>query len=766
MSIKTIVNSLRNNLIYMKKLFTLSVGLSSILLAQNITSIQYNGLLHLSEEVATEISGIHVGDAFDINKIDESLKSFYRQGYFSDIVVSLTPEGGLLYDFKEKSVISKLDMNGYSSSDEQEELFTEIGLRKGDLYDATKVQAAKKNLIKKIEAEGYYDTVVEINVEPKEESIGLTFDVNKGEKIYIEKIDFSGSEHIDTSDLEAALANQEEDFMGWLPGLHNGVAHMDQLAYDGFRAKDVYMQQGYLDATVSDPIMRVDSGSYKADVTYQISEGDQYRISSIKINGAMDGLDLEEIRSEFTALEGKIFNITKLRKDMAYLEEQVANLGYANAKVRPNFHKNKESKTVDVQYTIVPGQKVTINDVIISGNHTTRDRVIRRDIYLAPGDQFSATDLKDSKSALGRRGYFEKVDIEQQRVDETHTNLLVKVKETATGSIQAGGGYGSFQGAMVSASLSDRNIMGSGINAAVSFDISKISVNYSLSFNNPRVWDSDYSLGVNVYQSEYEYLTYDQKSIGAGINLGKQLTRNLYGSLGYAYSKNDTNVDENATTQTYSIFAQEDLNYAKSTFSVGLNYDSTDDFYVPREGIILGGSLGYSGVGGDEKFLEASAKFGAYYGLEDLIDYDLILRYKMRATLLEDKGHIDIPEKLFMGGIGSVRGFEPYSISPSEDSVDANGTATRKYLGGMKSLINTVEASIPLSKAAKMRLAFFYDYGMMGEDNLDEITKEGYGVALEWFSPMGPINLVFAKAKNPENLDRTASFEFTMGRKF
>lgn len=750
----------------MKKLFTLSLGLSSILLAQNITSIQYNGLLHISKEVAAEISGINVGDSFDINKIDESLKNFYRQGYFSDIVVSRTADGGLLYEFKEKSVISKLDMNGYSSSDEQEALFAEIGLRKGDLYDAIKIQTAKKNLIKKIEAEGYYDTVVEINVEPKEESIALTFDVNKGEKIYIENIDFSGAKNIDTDDLEAALANQEEDFMGWLPGLHSGVAHMDQLSYDGFRAKDVYMQHGYLDATVSDPIMRVDSGSYKADLTYQISEGKQYRINSIKIMGAVDGLDLEEIRSEFSAIKGKIFNINKLRKDMAYLKEQVANLGYANARVNPSFHKNKNNQTVDVQYTIIAGHKVTINDVIISGNHTTRDRVIRRDVYLAPGDQFSLTDLKDSKSALGRRGYFEKVDIEQQRVDDTHTNLLVKVKETATGSIQAGGGYGSFQGPMVSASLSDRNIMGSGINAAISFDISKISVNYSLSFNNPRVWDSDYSLGVNVYQSEYEYLTYKQKSIGGGVNIGKQITRNLYGSLGYSYSKNDTDVDENATLQTYSIFAQEDLNYAKSTFSIGLNYDSTDDFYIPREGIILGGSLGYSGVGGDEKFLETSAKFGAYYGLEDIIDYDLILRYKLRAAVLQDKGHIDIPEKLFMGGIGSVRGFEPYSIAPSEDSVDANGTATRKYLGGMKSMINTVEASIPLSKAAKMRLAFFYDYGIMGEDKIDEITKEGYGVALEWFSPMGPINLVFAKARNPEDLDRTASFEFTMGRKF
>ena len=720
----------------------------------------------MSKEVATEISGIHVGDEFDINKIDESIKNFYRQGYFSDIVVSRTADGGLLYEFKEKSVISKLDMNGYSSADEQEALFAEIGLKKGDLYDATKIESAKKKLIKKIESEGYYDTVVEVNVEPKEESVALTFDVNKGEKIYIKKINFAGAKKIDTDDLEAVLANQEEDVMGWLPGLHNGVAHMEQLAYDKYRAKDVYMQHGYLDATVSDPIMRVDNGSYKADLSYQISEGEQYRINSIQIQGAVDGLDLKRVRSEFSAKKGKIFNINKLRKDISYLKEQVANLGYANVRVNPNFHKNKNSKTVDIQYRIIPGQKVTINDVIISGNNTTKDRVIRRDIYLAPGDQFSLTDLKDSKNALGRRGYFEKVDIEQQRVDATHSNLLVKVKEAATGSIQAGGGYGSYQGAMVSASLSDRNILGSGINAALSFDISKISTNYSLSFNNPRVWDSDYSLGGNVYRNEYEYTGYKQKSKGAGLNLGKQLTRNLYGFLGYSYSKNETTIDDNATEQRYSIFAQEDLNYAKSTFSVGLNYDSTDDFYVPREGFILGGSLGYSGIGGDEKFLEASAKFGAYYGLEDIIDYDLILRYKLRANIVKDKGHIDIPEKLFMGGIGSVRGFDPYSISPHDDTLNEDGTQRRKYLGGMKSMVNTVEASIPLSKAAKMRLSFFYDYGMIGEDNFDEIKKEGYGAAIEWFSPMGPINLVFAKARNPEDLDRTSNFEFTMGRKF
>ena len=750
----------------MRKILPLSVTLSSLLLSQSIISIEYKGLLHLSEDVATEISGISVGDEFDINKIDESLKKFYKQGYFTDIWVSVTKDGGLVYNFKEKSTISKLEMDGYSSDDEQEALFISIGLKKGDLYDIKKVEKAKKRLIKKIEAEGFYDTVVEVTTEPKTDSIALTFEVNKGEKLYIQDINFAGAEHIDVDELEDALANQEEDALGWLPGLHNGVARIDQLGYDSFRAKDIYMKNGCLDATVSEPLMRVDSGSYIADVSYQVDEGEQYSTKSVSIVGLVDGLDSEEILGELKLLKGKVFNVDKLRKDVSYIQEQVANLGYAYAKVSPNFNKNEADKTVDIQYMVRAGNRVTINDVIISGNYSTKDRVIRRDIYLAPGDTFSLTDLKDSKSALGRRGYFEKIDIEQQRVDENSINLLVKVKETATGSIQAGGGYGSYQGFMLNASLSDRNILGSGMSASLGFDLSKVSTNYSFSINNPRVWDSEYSMGVNIYKNEYEYPSYQHDTFGIGVNFGKRLTRHLYGSLGYSYSENDIDTNETTVSRISSVFSNEDLSYAKSTVTASLSYDTTDDYFVPREGIILGGSIGYSGVGGDEEFMAYTAKFGAYYGVEDYIDYDLIFRYKLRAKWLKDTGHISGPEKLFLGGVSSVRGYEPYSIAPSIYGTNENGETTRRYIGGMKSVVNTVEASIPLSEAAKMRLAFFADYGMIGEDNFDEIKRAGYGVSLEWYSPMGPINLVFARAKNPGELDRTSNFEFTMGRKF
>jgi len=152
--------------------------------------------------------------------------------------------------------------------------------------------------------------------------------------------------------------------------------------------------------------------------------------------------------------------------------------------------------------------------------------------------------------------------------------------------------------------------------------------------------------------------------------------------------------------------------------------------------------------------------------MEDIIDYDLIFRYKVRANMLQDQGHISGPERLFLGGVSSVRGYQPYTISPSTYGVNDEGKTTRTILGGKRSLVNTVEASIPLSESAKMRLAFFADYGMIGENSFDEIRRAGYGVSLEWYSPMGPINLVFARAKNPAKLERTSSFEFTMGRKF
>ncbi len=758
--------------------------IGSLLLAQKVTQIKFEGLAHLSPTVAKEIAGIRVGEEINAGKINDSIKNFFSQGYFEDVWVDQNG-GVLIYHFKEKLAIANIDIKGYGSGDDGTKLLEGIGLKKGDLYDDRRVKKAKSTLISNLESQGYYDTVVDVSITPVgESSVSVVFDVNKGEKIIIQKQNFVGAEKLDQSEIEFDLANKEKDWLGWMPWRNNGEATVDQLEYDAYRVKDVYMKSGYLDAYVSKPLMRVDFGSYKAEVDYQIIEGIQYRVGTIGITQEVAGLNTEDLKGLLTLKEGKIFNIKRMRGDIKLLEEEVGNLGYAFVKVSPQMHKDPEEKIINLQYVIQPGDVVTINDVIIAGNDATKDRVIRRYIYLAPGDKFNARDLKDSKNALGRTGFFESVDIQSQRVSADKINLLVNVKETPTGTISAGGGYGSYEGVMLNASISDKNIFGSGINTTLGFEISKISTNYNISFVNPKIWDSMYSFGLSVYKKEYEYIDYTQDQLGGSMTLGREFYRYFHASVGIGYVDNQSTINDSNLTLSFNPWLYNDQ-YSKTSLYTSLSFDNTDDYYTPREGMKAVLSFEFSSMSGDDvnttfypsgdytDIIKPSIKFGMYYGLEDWIDYDLILRFKGSATYIDRDQDKKLPtaEKLFSGGIGSVRGFNPYSIAPYY----TDGNSRRYLVGGTQSASGSVEASIPLSEAAKMRLTFFYDYGYIGTDadrfegyNIVEkdLTRSSTGAVIEWQSGFGPINLVFAWPVDDEPADQTSVFEFSMGTKF
>ncbi len=747
---------------------------------EKIDAVEYIGLGHLSVGVAEEIAGIGKGDEIDLAKINASVKKFFALGYFKDVWVE-KKDTKIIYHFQEKLAISNIEVKGFGSDDDTQKLLDKIGLKKGDLYDESKIKEAKKSIIASLEEQGYYDSVVEISSDQKSKnSIALKFEVNKGEKIIVRKINFIGIRTFEADKLQSLMANKERDSLGWFPfGFNDGVAKVDQLELDSFRAKEIYMQNGYLDAEVGKPLMRVDFGSYNAMIDYLVSEGTQYKVGDVSLALSLKGIDSVKVAQALRLKKGMVFDIERMRSDMQMIKESVGNLGYAFAKVYPNMHKDDHNHTVNLQYMVESGDPVTINDVIISGNDVTKDRVIRRYIYLAPGDKYNETDLKESKGALGRTGYFEKIDIETQRVSQDKINLLVKVKEASTGTISAGGGYGQYEGFMFNASVSDKNILGSGVNGSLGFDISKISTNYNLSFTNPRLWDSMYSLGVDLYKRDYEYIDYTQDQLGGSVNIGKLLDRHLYGSVGIGYVDNQSSINNDYNTTINDIFYSD--KYKKASLFATLKYDNTDDFYVPREGYIALGSVELANMNGDitaenqakgykefAKYAKFSAKFGAFNGLEKTLDYDLVLRYKARLSVISaNDEYIPIGEKLFIGGMGSVRGYNAFSLSPLYES---------RRIGGTYSFSNALEASIPLSEETKMRLAFFVDWGTIGTRDLliapsnkvsvDEISRSSSGAVLEWQSPFGPLNLIFAKAINPSSDDSTAFFEFSMGSNF
>jgi len=734
-----------------KRLIIVSSLLAIYLNALTIKSIKFDGLIHISPQIAKEMLGFGAGDELDINKVDKSISKFYEQNYFKDIWVDEN-NGVLTYHFVEKPIIAQVEIKGYE--DKKDDIKSMIDVKKGDIYDDNSIESAKNQILDYLESKGYYDSIVETNTQKlNKNSLKLYFIIDKGEEIIIKKVHMYGSKNIDYSDIKSNIANRQKQFLGWLWGRDNGELKVDQLKYDSARIKDYYMRKGYLDAVVSTPFLRTYFEDYTADLSYLIKEGSIYTIKSVNFSLTKPVIKIEKLKEDLKLYAGKTFNVDKLRKDMKKIKHKIQNLGYAYAKVYPDIKQDKKKHTASITYMINPGKIVYIKDVEISGNTRTIDRVVRRSVYLAPGDKYSYADFQDSITELRKTGYFSDVKIDKKRVADNKITLLVKVKEAQTGSITGGIGYGSYDGFLISAAVSDKNVFGSGIDTSINVDYSSKSLKGSVSFYNPRVFDSQYSLGGSLYDVSNDYYSYNEDKVGASVNVGRRFTRAISGSVGYNIERSKlSDLDSSLDTTLYDIGTT-----LKSAVTVSAKYDTTDAYYLPRHGMEVTSSVEFAGVGGDEKYIKNIDKFSYFYGLDDLIDYDMILRYKAQFKIAFDDGNLPLNEKIYMGGLSSVRGYESSSIAPENSS--------GSLIGGKMMFANSIEASIPLIESMKMRGLAFIDYGFIGEDSFD-ISRGGTGLGIEWTSPLGAIQLIFAKPINDKPGDRTSTFEFSMGRRF
>ncbi len=741
---------------FMKKTLILSTALLIALEAQQIKDIKFDGLVHISPEIAKEIIGIRKGEALNEKKVDESIKKLYAQRYFEDIWVD-EKHGILTYHVKEKPVISKVNLTGYSQ-DKIEETLEGANVHKGDVVDESKVKTIKKNITKKLESEGYFDSVVEVqNKELNPGSVQTNITVNKGEQVTIKKVHLLGATHFNYDDIKGVVANKEAEFAGWFFGRSNGKLKADQLKFDAERIKEFYLEHGFLDAKISPPYLKTNFSDYSAELTYKVDEGEPYKIDSVDIEVDPDVADAEKLREAFKLKKGKYFNVKKLRTDIGNIRKAVSDKGYAFANVLPDVKQDREKHLVSITYLVKPNEKVTINNITIAGNARTKDSVIRRELYLVEGDNFSQNDLIDSTNALRRTGYFNNVQIIPKQITPATMDLLVKVDEASTGSIMGGISYGSYDGFGINAGISDRNFMGSGIELGTNIDYSEKTLKGSINFTNPRLFDSLYSLSGNIYKKDYDYINYKEKSVGGMLSLGRKIGRHLHVSMAYQYV--DSELSDVADALKNNVYYQEGR-YVKSSFMPSITYDNTDDYYIPRHGINVGFSTEYAGVGGDTKFLSNTLSAKYYYGLEDIIDYDLILRLKARASIIDDKGSLPLNEKLYMGGMGTVRGYKYAQLSPK--------TADGDLLGAKKMASGSLEASIPLVESMQLRMVAFYDYGTTGEDTWNEIHRSSAGIGIEWpKSPLGvPLQIFYSVPLDKKDGDILNKVEFNLGRRF
>jgi len=734
----------------MNKILIILLLLSCAVWGQVVRSIEFKNLTRVSPVVANAIVDMSIGAPLDTNKLNAVIKEFFSLGYFEDIKVEQNG-GNLVFYFVEKPVIVNIQMKGYKNRKEDiQTVLDMIGIQKGAIYSSNTITKAKKELKAMLRAEGYINNVVEIEVEKiKKFLISLNIIVNKGDEIVITQANYKGAQEFDDDEFDDVLANKEVEMFPWFFGQNDGILQAEQLQYEDMRLKELYLEHGFLDANISKVVADINYNTIEAKLGYDISEGVQYKVGDIMIYMDKQVKDPDKIIAELKLEKGDIFNIKNLRKDIEFIKLEVGEGGYAFVKVAYNLR--KDGDIVNINFNVTVGEKVYINDVLIDGNTRTLDRVIRRDLYLGPKELFSLRDIKDSENALRRTGFFDSVEIKQQRVSKEKMDLIVKVKEAKTGTLMFGGGYGSYNGLSINASIDDRNTFGSSKKFGLSLAKSKFSQSATVSLYNPAINDSQYNGSTSLYHSDstIEYSD-DELEItrdGGTLGIGKKLSR--YTRTGLLYRLEHV-------TEAHTVLIEDDKDYVTSSITPYIKYNNTDDYYVPRGGIDTGLSVEYAGVGGDSKYVRTSTSFKTYFGLEKYIDYDMVLRYKFNIRTIDDLGEIHEGDSYVLGGVSTVRGYR-YAAFKSLDRENHPYTRVASTTAG---------ASFPLVPSAKLRWAIFADAGTIGEKDFNDLQKYGYGVAIEWFSMVGPIRLIWAEAIDPDPDDDTENFEFSLGSKF
>ncbi|WRG76294.1 outer membrane protein assembly factor BamA [Helicobacter pylori] len=842
-----------------------------------VKSISYVGLSYMSDMLANEIVKIRVGDIVDSKKIDTAVLALFNQGYFKDVYATF--ESGILeFHFDEKARIAGVEIKGYGTEKEKDGLKSQMGIKKGDTFDEQKLEHAKTALKTALEGQGYYGSVVEVRTEKVSEgALLIVFDVNRGDSIYIKQSIYEGSAKLKRRMIESLSANKQRDFMGWMWGLNDGKLRLDQLEYDSLRIQDVYMRRGYLDAHISSPFLKTDFSTHDAKLHYKVKEGIQYRISDILIEIDNPVVPLKTLEKALKVKRKDVFNIEHLRADAQILKTEIADKGYAFAVVKPDLDKDEKNGLVKVIYRIEVGDMVYINDVIISGNQRTSDRIIRRELLLGPKDKYNLTKLRNSENSLRRLGFFSKVKIEEKRVNSSLMDLLVSVEEGRTGQLQFGLGYGSYGGLMLNGSVSERNLFGTGQSMSLYANIATGGGRSypgmprgagrmfagNLSLTNPRIFDSWYSSTINLYADYRISYQYIQQGGGFGVNVGRMLGNRTHVSLGYnlnvtkllgfsspLYNRYYSSTKQiiipsqpvcvsslglllglrqvqscstpgsTRVGQTPPVTGLWDRDYhtpITSSFTLDVSYDNTDDYYFPRNGVIFSsyatmsglpssGTLNsWNGLGGNVRNTKVYGKFAAYHHLQKYLLIDLIARFKTQGGYIfryNTDDYLPLNSTFYMGGVTTVRGFRNGSITPKDEF--------GLWLGGDGIFTASTELSYGVLKAAKMRLAWFFDfgfltfktptrgsffynaptttanfkdYGVIGAGFERATWRASTGLQIEWISPMGPLVLIFPiaffnqwgdgngkKCKglcfNPNMDDYTQHFEFSMGTRF
>ena len=538
------------------------------------------------------------GDLYDPATLRQDLKNVFGMGYFDNVEIEATDtEAGknVVFRVTEKPLIGSVVITGAEEIKEQD-VRDAAGITANAILNPAKVNDAVAKVHELYKSKGYYNTTVNAKIGQTEEgNTEVRFEIQEGKKITIEQIGFQGNKSFSADELEDVI--QTGTYAWWISWLTDaGVLKMDVLKQDAERVATFYHNQGYMDARVGEPI--IEQKDDALFVTFPVEEGARYRVGTVDVQGDLIK-PREELIASLKIREEEFLNRQVLREDLTRLTDLYAEQGYAFAEVNPKVRKSDAGKRVDISLQVEQGSLVHFNRVEITGNNRTRDNVIRRDLKVQEGGRFDSKAIRTSTQKLNRLGYFEEVTITPKpTLNEDQMDVVVDVKEKATGQFSVGAGYSSSENLLFMGEISENNLFGTGNRLSLRAYTSSESTRYNLNFTNPRLFDSQVSGSIDLYDWEREFDDYTRDTTGSTLRLGHPLIEEW--RIYYGYTISDTELTDIGPNASTVILQSKDINLTSAT-DVALVRDTRDKIFSPTSGSRNSLSVEYAGgpLGGD-----------------------------------------------------------------------------------------------------------------------------------------------------------------------
>ena len=695
-----------------------------------------------------------LGRPLSLEQIQSDLRAIFALGYFTDVQVDIqsAPQGKeLIFIVVEKPSIKEVVITG-NEKVKLDDIKEKVTLAPRSILNLERIKENAEQIRKVYFSKGYYGVKVahKIDYLDTNEAV-VTFQIEEGLKGDVRKIIIKGNERIKSSDLKKVMTTKEWNIFSFLT--KSGTLDEDALKNDMQLLTAYYFDKGFLDVKISGPKIDL-SDPKRIRIEIEISEGPQYRFGNIDLKGNVL-TSKEDLFKVVTIRRNEIFSNSALRKDVGALTAAFADRGYAFVEVSPETSIDSPNLLVHVTYTIDKKKQVSFERIQIVGNTKTRDKVIRRELQVAEGELYSVTGLGLSRDRLKRTGYFKDVEFATSRGStDDKINLNAKVEEAQTGALTFGVGYSSLYQAMISASISDRNLFGLGYIASLRANLGGEASDGKLSFTDPYFLGYPYSAGFDAYLENVEYFdTYKYKIKGFDVRVGKEL--NPLWRLDAMYKLENVDIYDVTKDASRSVKDQEGK-ATTSAISLSLSVDTRNDYFAPTRGQRTSVTLTDAGgiLGGDNYFVKGYAETNWYFPMI----LNTVLNLRTKLGIIEPYGGKEVPvyEKFYAGGIATIRGFEYGMAGPLDEFGEP--------LGANKLVVFTTEILFPLATELGLRGAVFCDVGK-GFDNFGDFlpVKIGAGPGIRWFSPFGPLRIDLGFNLNPKNGEESQVIEFSAG---